>query len=444
MAETADYLREAGSAGDRNSPGPDEIRRQLRNMLDSPVFHGSKRCKQFLEYICEKSLAGEADTLKERTIAVEVFGRAPQSDLGEDTIVRVGAREVRKRLAQYYVTPEGLAAEVHIDLLPGSYAPEFRYASPKEDVAKERVPAPAALLLIGDHPRPRRNTKAIAAATLVALAALAIFAVFKWNAAGSSEEGYRRFWEPVFRSSEPLLLAVANPIVYHPSARAARMSAENQPPQTLPIQRPIEVLPNKLDGSDLIAVQNQYVGFGDMVVATEVATMLGRKNKTVRVRLASSVQFADFRQGQTLLIGAITNRWTLELSQAWRFQFAQTAGLETVIVDTAVSSSDTRVPPEARRRWRLGWHPDGSTPEDYILICRIRNSITGGFVIVAAGIKQFGTEAAGRLLTDPAQLSAVLAKLPRGWEDKNLQVVLHAKVIGNTPGQPDVEASYVW
>ena len=70
--------------------------------------------------------------------------------------------------------------------------------------------------------------------------------------------------------------------------------------------------------------------------------------------------------------------------------------------------------------------------------------MTGGFLIVAAGIKQFGTEAAGRLLTDPAQLSAVLAKLPRGWEEKNLQIVLHARVIGNTPGQPEVEASHVW
>src|SRR5450755_3451680 len=116
MAETAGYVREAGSAGDRHLPRPDEIRRQLRSMLESPVFHGSKRCKQFLEFICEKSLAGEADTLKERTIAVEVFGRAPQSDLGEDTIVRVGAREVRKRLAQFYVTPEGAASEVRIDL----------------------------------------------------------------------------------------------------------------------------------------------------------------------------------------------------------------------------------------------------------------------------------------------------------------------------------------
>jgi hypothetical protein len=435
MAKTADYLHEAGSARERNSPGPEEVRLQLRSMLQSPVFHGSKRCKQFLEYICEKSLAGEADTLKERTIAVEVFGRPPQSDLGEDTIVRVGAREVRKRLAQYYVTAEGLAAGVHIDLLPGSYAPEFRYANPlKGDTAQERVPAPAALLLVSEKPRRRRNVRAITAGALVLLAVVAVFAVIKWAGANAGEEGYRRFWEPVYRSSDPLLLAVANPLVYHPSARANRLSAENQPPPALPVQRPIQVAANLLDGSDLIPVPNQYVGFGDMVVATEMAAMLGRRNKSVRVRLASSVQFADFRQGQTLLIGAITNHWTIELGQSWRFQFARNPGLETIIVDTQ----------DNRRRWRVPSMQDGSATEDYMLICRIRNSVTGGFLIVAAGLKQFGTEASGRLLTDPSQLSSVLAKLPRGWEDKNLQIVLHAKVIGNTPGQPEVVAWHVW
>ena len=66
-------------------------------------------------------------SLKERTIAVEVFGRNPKSDLADDTIVRVGAREVRKRLAQYYLTPAGAASGIRIDLPLGSYAPEFRY-----------------------------------------------------------------------------------------------------------------------------------------------------------------------------------------------------------------------------------------------------------------------------------------------------------------------------
>jgi hypothetical protein len=395
-------------------------------MLGSPIFHGSKRCKQFLEYICEKSLAGEAETLKERTIAVEVFGRPLHSDLGEDTIVRVGAREVRKRLAQYYVTPEGLAAEVHIDLLPGSYAPEFRYANTS--------PPAAAVLLVGEpHQSPRSHTRAVVAGAGILMAVVGTVAALAWTSTGGRDADFRRFWEPVISSSEPLLLTVANPIVYHPSARATRLSEENQPAQKLPIQRPIQVAADQLDGSDIIPVPNQYVGFGDMVVATEVAAMLGPKIKP-RLRSAGDVQFADLRQEPTLLIGAITNRWTMELGQNWRFQFGRNPGLDTVIVDTTDTS----------RRWRVPSHQDGSAAEDYMLICRIRHSVTGGLVIVAAGVKQFGTEAAGRLITDPVQLSAVLGKLPRGWENRNLQIVLHARVIGNTPGQPEVVAWHVW
>src|SRR6266481_2415562 len=132
MARSGLRPREAELGQD--APKPEEIRHQLLNILASPAFHGSKRCQQFLEYVCEKSLSGEAGTLKERTVAIEVFGRQPESDLGEDTIVRVGAREVRKRLAQYYVSPEGTASKVRIDLRSGSYAPEFRYvAAPNEE-----------------------------------------------------------------------------------------------------------------------------------------------------------------------------------------------------------------------------------------------------------------------------------------------------------------------
>ena len=64
-------------------------------------------------------------------------------------------------------------------------------------------------------------------------------------------------------------------------------------------------------------------------------------------------------------------------------------------------------------------------------------------MLAAAGVKQFGTEAAGRLLTDPDQLNAILRSLPSGWESKNLQIVLHTKVIGNTTAQPEVVAWHV-
>lgn len=407
---------------------PAEIRAELRAILTSPSFHGSKRCQQFLEYVCEKSLSGEAATLKERTVAVEVFGRRPQSDLGDDTIVRVSAREVRKRLVQFYASTED-ASLVHIDLVSGSYAPEFRYAGATPE------PEHRPLAVAVDPPR-RQPSRAriLIAAGVVLLVAVTLFGVTKWTVGAPRVEGHRRFWEPVLTAPEPLLLAVANPLVYHASSRAIKMSEEHLPPLRIPMQRPIQLPPNELDGSDLIPVQNQYVGFGDMVVATDVAAMLARNSKSVRVRLASSVQFDDLRQSQTLLIGAVTNRWTMELGQTWRFQFMFTSGMSTIIADTL----------KPGRHWGIPAKEDGSTPEDYLLISRVRNSSTGGLLIVAAGVKQFGTEAAGRLLTDPVQFSAVLSGLPRGWEDKNLQIVLHAQVIGNTPAQPEVVAYHVW
>ena len=66
-----------GDGPGRVAPAGEEIRQQLRGILATSVFHGSKRCQQFLEHVCEKALSGRAGALKERMIAIEVFGRQP-------------------------------------------------------------------------------------------------------------------------------------------------------------------------------------------------------------------------------------------------------------------------------------------------------------------------------------------------------------------------------
>lgn len=421
-----------------HGPTPAEIGRHLRAILASPVFHGSRRCQQFLEYVCERALAGEAASLKERTIAVDVFGRPPQTDLGEDTIVRVGAREVRKRLAQYYVTPEGAAAEVRIDLPSGSYAPEFRYVTVIPEEPAARV-AP----VIVEHRVKWWNTNLARACGLILLIGLGALALNKLTTSTPNAEAFQRFWQPVFKSEDPLLIAVAHPLVYHPSGHALRLSEQNLPQQDVPSQRPIQVPPSALSGADFVPVFNQYVGFGDMVAANEVTSMLARKSRVVRVRLANSIGFEDLRKANMLLIGAVTNRWTMELQQAWRFRFTWTPATRNVIVDTE-GQGEATTSSSNPRQWSIPAKDDGSSPDDYVLVCRIRNSYTGGFVLVAAGLKQFGTEAAGRLIADPEQLGGILRKLPAGWENKNVQLVLHARVIGNTPALPEVLASHVW
>src|SRR6266700_6612096 len=99
------------------------VREHLRVVLESPAFRGSRRCQQFLHHIVEKAIGSHYDELKERTLGVELFGRPPAYDTGEDAIVRVTASDVRKRLHQFYADT---SSSIRIEIPSGSYGPEFR------------------------------------------------------------------------------------------------------------------------------------------------------------------------------------------------------------------------------------------------------------------------------------------------------------------------------
>ncbi len=82
------------------------MEKQLGRLRSSPLFSHSRRYPLFLDYVVRKTLSGQGDELKERTVGIEAFGRASDYDLNADPVVRVTAGEVRKRLAQYYYEPD--------------------------------------------------------------------------------------------------------------------------------------------------------------------------------------------------------------------------------------------------------------------------------------------------------------------------------------------------
>src|ERR1700723_4607507 len=101
------------------------VREQLNRLLAHPLFTNSKRYPVLLAYTVEQSLLGNAGELKERTMGVEAFGREPNYDVNLDPVVRTTAAEVRKKLIQYYYSPDH-AGELIIELSVGSYVPLFR------------------------------------------------------------------------------------------------------------------------------------------------------------------------------------------------------------------------------------------------------------------------------------------------------------------------------
>src|SRR5216683_5612641 len=100
------------------------VLQQLERLLENPYFHKSKRFPVFLRFVVSEALAGRAEGLKERTLGIEVFGKDPSYDTTEDSIVRVTAGEIRKRIAQYYQEP-GHEQEIRFVLPSGSYVPQF-------------------------------------------------------------------------------------------------------------------------------------------------------------------------------------------------------------------------------------------------------------------------------------------------------------------------------
>src|SRR5579863_1662208 len=110
-------------------PNAPLIREQLRRLVAHPLFTNSKRYPVLLSYTVEQTLLGNANELKERTIGVEAFGREPNYDVNLDPVVRTTAAEVRRRLIQYYYSPDH-AGELIIELPVGSYVPSFRESLP--------------------------------------------------------------------------------------------------------------------------------------------------------------------------------------------------------------------------------------------------------------------------------------------------------------------------
>ena len=122
----------------------DEQRAELQAVLRSPAFARSPTLSHLLSYLCEKTFAGETDQIKEYSVAVDVFDRQDSFDQDTDSIVRVQANRLRKRLSEYYAG-EGAGHSLQISVPVGQYVPSFRR------VEELREPAPTPSI---EHPVP--------------------------------------------------------------------------------------------------------------------------------------------------------------------------------------------------------------------------------------------------------------------------------------------------
>src|SRR5262249_28747872 len=114
----------------------DQEKSEFQSVLSSGVLDRAPNLAQLLTYVCCKYFDGATEQIKEYNIAVEALGRPPDFDQKKDSIVRVEAHKLRKRLREYYES-EGADHPVRIEIPPGQYTPKFIFQdAPARDAAR--------------------------------------------------------------------------------------------------------------------------------------------------------------------------------------------------------------------------------------------------------------------------------------------------------------------
>ncbi|MGP8260087.1 MAG: malectin domain-containing carbohydrate-binding protein [Acidobacteriaceae bacterium] len=109
--------------------GPfEEERQEVARLLALPEIARSNNLVRLISFICNKYFEGKPDEIREYSIAVEAFGRKPDFDPQDDSIVRVTAGILRKKLIEIYSGAE--PRKVQLVLPVGHYVPQFIHYQP--------------------------------------------------------------------------------------------------------------------------------------------------------------------------------------------------------------------------------------------------------------------------------------------------------------------------
>ena len=118
---------------------PEKVRAHLDKISGSTLFAESDRLRRFLRFTVESKLQNQQDRVKEYILGREVFDRTDGYDPRLDPIVRVEARRLRSKLAEYYNGP-GRDEAIRLEYPKGTYLPEIRHVKDRASVSPRPAP----------------------------------------------------------------------------------------------------------------------------------------------------------------------------------------------------------------------------------------------------------------------------------------------------------------
>ncbi len=419
----------------------------VQRVADSQYFCKGPKLRAFLLYVCENTLAGSVDNIREQLIGSKVFGRPAEYNLGGDNIVRVEAREVRKRLALYFAG-EGRGEPIVIDIPKGTYIPVFKpreEASPDaadtrpqdaeaktaEQGETETSGAPGAAAAAS-----RRLVSGLAAALVVAVGAVIWLARENHQLQqtapvlrpGASARDYAVYPDLLGGlgavSNRDTLLVLSNPkvVLYFGSEteQPVRRAAGLTVPAPKELRSTFSEALNNLDRNTpfqfLSLTNTDYTGMGEAVAAFHVGRLMQFLRRPVRITQGRFLNWDQVqKQDLVLLGGPQINDWTNQNVAKTNFSFGM-RGVE-----------NAKPLPGEQPRYSVQIEPDskpGAAFTDYGLI-KMWTSPYGFKLLLLAGASSSSTAGVADFFTTPGKMKDLHKRIggagrggsfPSDWE----------------------------
>lgn len=404
-----------------------QLREHVQELVESSAFKGSRRCQQFLQHVVDKAITGQFDDLKERSLGVSLFGRSPSYDTGEDAIVRVTASDLRRRLNQYYSERE---SAIRIDLPAGSYSPEFRTPPIRESAA------PPTPVTTSRPPRRLRNWAVAAAITVV----LAISGAWLYRAQLAGERlalSEMLPWTAVFRDGRPVQLVLADPDL-------PAMEALTGSPITLSdyANRQYIKHPETFSGDMRMAftlLRGVNVAAVDVGIVLDVARLAADSSSRLRTHTARSLQLGSFKTDDHFIVlgSPRSNPWGELFKDRLDFQFTRDEVLKREIIrNNRIQSGEQATYVPTAGGWDTGYA--------FAIVALVPNPGQTGNVMLLAGTNAEGTEAAGRFVTNAAQLVPAMQScgIDPGGPVGHFEILLQVRTMAGAASTTEVIACH--
>jgi len=433
------------SPGEKETPVTPELatlandeRWQLVTRISASLpFVKSPRLRNFLVFICERSLTGHAEEITEYEIGWKVFERGQKYSPSEDSIVRSAARQLRAKVKEYFES-EGAGEAWSLEIPKGGYIPIFtkRETAIVEKYVLPAPPAPAPPLV----DVVRRWQYASAALAVVAIGAL-VTAISFWRAAQAEIPAPSIVSTVLARGPQPTRVVVGDfGIVLMEMANRRIVSVEdyiNRSYVNTHSATPSEPFLRNL--WNLFSL-GQIVSFPDIAAVTAIMRLAGAEGRKAIVQDARQITARDLRSGNFILLSApIASPWMTLFEDKLNFRYRVSFEENSLSMVTAFENLHPK--PGEKPVYRA----DATTPGygvTYGLVAKVPNLTGTGKVLLLYGLKYTGLEAAGEYATDP-KTAAALAELlhVRSIEDApDFEVLLETYAIDTAPRYVKVAA----